>query len=91
MNFVAGSVVRSKAGHDKGSFYAVLSVDEDMALIADGYDRPVSRPKRKKLIHLAFTRTVLSEQILNDDSKLSEALAPFNEGVRAFRGGNSIV
>jgi len=91
MNFVTGSVVRSKAGHDKGSFYAVLSIDDDSAYVADGGNRRVSSPKRKKLIHLAFTRTVLSEQILNDDSKLSEALAPFNEGVRAFRGGNSIV
>lgn len=83
MNFQRGTVVRAKAGHDKGSFYAVVSVEGDSAMITDGGRRNLSCPKRKKLIHLAFTRTVLSEQTMNDDSKISHALRPFEEKVRA--------
>jgi len=48
MNFQRGTVVRSKAGHDKGSFFVVLETDGDTALISDGSSRPVSAPKRKK-------------------------------------------
>ena len=83
MNFQRGTVVRSKAGHDKGSFYAVTAVEGDMALIADGVKHTVKAPKRKKLIHLAFTKTVLSEQTMNNDSKIQSALEPFNRAVRA--------
>lgn len=79
MIFQRGTVVASKAGHDKGSFFAVVRTENDIAFIADGRTRPLERPKRKKMIHLAFTRTVLSEQTMNDDSKLSEALVAFNK------------
>ena len=83
MGFQRGTVVRSKAGHDKGSFFAVLSHDGDTALIADGKTRTLSSPKRKKLKHLAFTNTVLSEQTMNDDTKIRLELAPFDQRVRA--------
>lgn len=91
MNFQRGTVVRTKAGHDKGSFFAVIRLEKDRAYLADGQTRKIASPKPKKLIHLAFTRTVLDEQTMNDDSKLSDALRPFNEGVGVIRGGNDIV
>jgi len=91
MNFQRGTVVRTKAGHDKGSFFAVIRIEKDMAYIADGNVRKLSSPKPKKLIHLAFTRTVLDEQTMNDDRKLSDALRRFNEGVGVIRGGNCFV
>ncbi len=84
MRFRRGTVAASKAGHDKGSFFAVVRIEDDLAYIADGKGRRLSDPKRKKLIHLAFTDTVLSEQIMNDDSKLSEAIDSFNKRSRAF-------
>ena len=86
MNFIRGTVVCSKAGHDKGSFFAVIAVDDDMAFVADGKTRKISDPKKKKLIHLAFTRTVLSEQEINDDSRLSEALSVFNQRSESITG-----
>ncbi len=84
MNFQRGTVVRSKAGHDKGSFFVVLETDGDTALISDGSSRPVSAPKRKKLRHLAFTRTVLCEQSLKDNSKICEAIETFRKKAAAF-------
>lgn len=82
MRYQRGMVVRSKARHDKGSFYAVVAVENDTALVADGDKRTVTSPKRKKLIHLAFTSTVLSEQIMNDDTKIRQEILIFNSKVR---------
>lgn len=43
-----GEVVFSAAGHDKGSFYAVVGAGEDGSpLIADGKRRKLVSPKRK--------------------------------------------
>ena len=83
MNFQRGTVVRSKAGHDKGSFYAVVSIDGDEAYVADGLKKTTAERKHKKLKHLAFTKTVLSEQTMDNDSKIQSALEPFNRAVRA--------
>ncbi len=84
MNLRRGTVVASKAGHDKGSFFVVVRIENDFVYIADGRGRKLSCPKRKNIIHLAYTNTVLGEQEMNDDSKLSEALDPFNRKTGVF-------
>ncbi|MBQ3413137.1 MAG: KOW domain-containing RNA-binding protein [Oscillospiraceae bacterium] len=77
MEIKRGTVVRSKAGHDKGLFLAVLDVDGRFALTADGKTRTIVSPKRKNLIHLAPTATVLSEGEMESDSSLRKALKRF--------------
>ena len=84
MQITIGTVVSSKAGHDKGRFFAVTEIQGDIALIADGSSRTLSGPKKKKLIHLAPTKTVLSPELMNDDTNLMEALGQFNSRVRTF-------
>ncbi len=59
MEIVTGSIVRAKAGRDKGGYFVVLGTDGRYALIADGKRRRVEAPKRKNLIHLCATNTVL--------------------------------
>lgn len=59
MNTVKGSIVKAKAGRDKGGFFVVLDTDSEFAYIADGRRRKVEHPKRKKLIHLEATKTVI--------------------------------
>ncbi|MCD8025484.1 MAG: KOW domain-containing RNA-binding protein [Clostridiales bacterium] len=59
MNTQRGSIVKAKAGRDKGGFFIVLDTDAEYAYIADGRRRKVEHPKRKKLIHLAPTNTVI--------------------------------
>ncbi|MEE1218693.1 MAG: KOW domain-containing RNA-binding protein [Ruminococcus sp.] len=59
MDIKKGSIVRAKAGRDKGSFFIVVSVDCNFAFIADGKRRRLEKPKMKKLIHLAPTNTVI--------------------------------
>ena len=74
-----GQVVLSKAGKDSGSFYAVVLKEKDFAYIADGRFRKVEKPKRKRKKHLAPTKTVLSPQDYETDSRLRAALSKFNK------------
>ena len=62
MDFVKGRLVRSKAGRDSGRTLAVLAVDGQMLLLADGKLRTLARPKRKKRRHVAPTATVLRSE-----------------------------
>jgi len=82
MQFVKGMIVRSKKGHDKGSFYVVVQADNDKAYIINAESRTVQKPKCKKLIHLAPTKTVLSEEQLRSDDEIRKILAVFNGRVR---------
>ena len=79
MEVQKGQVVRSLAGHDKGGFLAVVQVAPPFAFVCDGKRRPLERPKRKKLFHLAPTGTVLPEEALKTNRKLRSALRPFSE------------
>lgn len=82
MQFERGQIVRSKKGRDKGYFFVVLSVSKETAMICDGKYRTLSRPKRKKLIHLAPTKTVIDERSMAADSTIGNAVAEFNNNKR---------
>ena len=77
MEVQRGQVVRSLAGHDKGGFLAVVQVAPHFALVCDGKRRPLERPKRKKLFHLAPTATVLPEEALRTNRQIRSALRRF--------------
>ena len=47
-----GRLVISVAGHDKGSAFCVLAQDGEYLYLADGRQRKVQKPKRKKLKHV---------------------------------------
>ena len=62
MDFVKGQPVRSKAGRDKTRTLAVLAVEEQMLLLADGDCATMENPnaqKRSSTLHLRppFLRT----------------------------------
>ena len=60
MNIQKGSIVRAKAGRDKEEgFFVVLRLEGGFAYIADGRRRRVQKPKKKNLLHLAPTNTVI--------------------------------
>ncbi|MBQ5317264.1 MAG: KOW domain-containing RNA-binding protein [Oscillospiraceae bacterium] len=63
-----GTIVRSLAGRDKGKFLVVLACEDGTVLLADGDERPVSRPKRKNVKHIAVTGTVTDTAALTDKS-----------------------
>jgi len=67
--FALGSLVKSKAGHDKDEVFVVIGAEGGYVEIADGKNRTVEKPKRKKKIHL--------QPILFQEEKLEEL---FREG-----------
>lgn len=47
-----GNVVKSLKGRDIGSIYAVISVENGVAYLANGRNRTVANPKKKNAKHL---------------------------------------
>ena len=45
-------VVVSTAGRDQGSLFYVIGIDGDYLMLANGKDRTLEKPKRKKLKHI---------------------------------------
>lgn len=78
MQLTKGCVAKSLFGRDAGRFYAVLSVEGNAALIADGKVRRVERPKRKNAKHLCATGTQLSAESMATNNQLKRALRAFN-------------
>lgn len=58
MEIVIGSVVKSKAGRDKGDLFIVLRCENEYTYLANGDLRKVDKPKKKKLKHLQGTNFV---------------------------------
>ena len=77
MQFVKGQLVRSLAGRDKGHTFAVLAVEGQILLLADGPRRTLANPKRKKERHVAPTATVLQGECLAGDNQLKAAIEAF--------------
>lgn len=57
---VIGSVVFSRAGRDKGRFFLVTEIVDDIYVrLADGDVRKLDKPKLKKVRHLKNTGDIL--------------------------------
>ncbi|MDO4565946.1 MAG: KOW domain-containing RNA-binding protein [Oscillospiraceae bacterium] len=82
MEIKKGFAALSKAGRDKGRFFAVLSLEGNYALVADGDLRPLERPKRKNLRHLGATGHRFDPGELGSDKALRNAIKA------RFGGGN---
>ena len=88
-------IIVSAAGRDQGKLFYVIGTDGVYVLIANGKDRKLERPKRKKLKHVRFvTRTdsrvanklrsgerVLNSELRRDLAAFGRASAPNQEEV----------
>lgn len=61
MDIEIGSIVRSKAGRDKGMLFLVVDAAGEYAYVADGKLRKREKPKKKKLKHLQGTHCKTQE------------------------------
>ena len=52
MELKKGMLAISKAGHDKDSWYVVLSLEGNYAYLVNGTTKTMDAPKKKKLMHL---------------------------------------
>ncbi len=82
MPYARGTVVCSKKGRDKGYFLAVISSDNLYALVCDGKERRIEKPKKKNLKHLSPTENVLSEEQMATNKSLRHALRDLRTNVK---------
>ena len=70
-------VVVSKAGRDQGQWFYVLDMDQSFLFLANGKDRTVEKPKRKKRKHVEKvlrSETRVAGKILSGDKVLNSEL-----------------
>ena len=65
-NFMISDVVVSTAGHDQGEMFYVVSTDDQFLYLANGKDRTLEKPKRKKRKHI--------KKVLRAETRVAEKL-----------------
>jgi ribosomal protein L14E/L6E/L27E len=78
-----GRIVKANKGRDKNGYFIITEfIDSDYVYIANGTNRKVSRPKKKKLIHLDDAGAI---SLLVHD-RLSEGQKVKNSDIRKVLG-----
>ena len=70
-------VVRSTAGRDKDKWFYVLNLDETYLYLANGKDRTIDKPKRKKRKHavkVLRSETRVAAKLIAGDKVLNSEL-----------------
>ena len=76
-DFIISDVVRSTAGRDQGKLFYVIGTDPVYLTLANGKDRKLEKPKRKKRKHIQKvlrSETRVAEKIRNGDKVLNGEL-----------------
>jgi ribosomal protein L14E/L6E/L27E len=73
------TLAKSAAGHDKGSWYAIINRESGFVYIADGRRRKLLTPKKKNIKHVEITRKTVKLDYFTDKS-LRKALWDYNFG-----------
>ena len=68
-------VVKATAGRDKDELFYVISTDGEFLILANGKDRPLDRPKRKKRKHV--------QKVLRSETRVAEK---FRRGDKVLNG-----
>ena len=81
---LTGCLCYSLAGHDKGSFYVIISNDHDIVFLADGVNKTVDNPKKKKLKHIQIINKKILNSVPYDNTDIKRAIKLFlKEGKEA--------
>ena len=76
-NLNISDVVVSTAGHDQGEMFYVVSTDDQFLYLANGKDRTLDKPKRKKRRHVQKvlrSETRVAAKIISGDKVLNSEL-----------------
>jgi len=76
-NFNISDVVVSTAGHDQGEIFYVISTDDRYLYLANGKDRTLDKPKRKKRKHVQKvlrSETRVAQKLIHGDKVLNSEL-----------------
>ena len=77
LEFMIADVVISTAGRDAGKLFYVIDTDETHLILANGKDRSLEKPKRKKRKHarkVLRSETRVAEKLRNGDKVLNSEL-----------------
>lgn len=75
---VKGQVVIALKGRDKGRVQMILDyLDKSHVLVVDGKKRKIEKPKKKKIMHLQKTNTILNIDDDINDCKIRKMLNAF--------------
>ena len=66
--FKRGMLARSKAGHDAGTIYVIIDIDDAYVYLADGRIRTLDKLKKKKKKHVQL---ILREYDISDATDVS--------------------
>ena len=75
--FQISDVVTTTAGRDQGGLFYVIGTDGDYLMLANGKDRTLEKPKRKKLKHIQKvlrSETRVAEKLMRGDKVLNSEL-----------------
>ena len=76
-NFNISDVVVSTAGHDQGEIFYVIGMDDQYLYLANGKDRSLDKPKRKRRKHVQMvlrSETRVVEKLIQGDKVLNSEL-----------------
>ena len=76
-NIHISDVVVSTAGHDQGKLFYVIDEDANYLVLANGKDRTLEKPKRKKRKHtrkVLRSETRVAAKLLSGDKVLNSEL-----------------
>ena len=83
-----GDIVVSVFGHDIGEWYIVKDIDNKFIYLIDGKNKPLEKPKRKNLKHIAktnFCAINIAEKIVNkqyiQNAEVRKALKFFKNNI----------
>ena len=65
-DFNISDVVQATAGRDQGKLFYVIGEEDAYLLLANGKDRPLDKPKRKKRKHV--------QKVLRSETRVAEKL-----------------
>ena len=89
-DFIISDVVVSTAGRDQGKLFYVVGTDPVYLMLANGKDRTLDKPKRKKRKHVQKvlrSETRVADKLRNSDkvlnSELRRDLAFFSRGLQS--------
>lgn len=75
--YEVGSLVISKAGHDKGQIYVIIKVDEEYIYLSDGIYKTLDKLKKKKRKHIQRINYIdeqINKKIKNHEPMVNEEI-----------------
>ena len=80
-----GSVVKAKAGKEKGQLFVIVNLDDKYAYLSDGKRLKANTPKKKSFKHVELLKTeALSESdVLDQNERVNALIRKFLSKIRS--------